>query len=228
MSRPNSDVDICNLSLDHLKQSPISSITTPVTNTEYIFKRWYDIERQSALRSHPWKFATLRVCLTPDLTLPPPFGYQYAYKLPNDFIRKVSIGDDYLKDMRMDHVIENGYILAPSGSSAAFPTVEGVDPADGTTLFLRYVYDCVTVAKMDPLFISFFALRLAIRLAPKFSISAAMGTELKNQYDEVNTEARSVNGQDAPIKRIQQSRTLTKRRGLPGGIFATKYTIFDS
>ena len=227
MARPNSDVDICNLSLDHLKQSPITSLLTPITNTEYILKRWYDIERTAALRCHPWKFATKRVLLTPDETLPPPFGYQYAYNLPSDYIGTVSIGDDYLKDLKSDFVIENGQILAPGGSSASFAVQEGADP-EGTTLFLRYIYDCVTVSKMDPLFISFFALRLAIRLAPKFSISAAMGTELKNQYDEVNTEARTANGQDAPVKRIQQSRILKKRRGLPGGVFASKYTVFDT
>jgi hypothetical protein len=221
MSKPTSDVDICNLALDHLKQSPVSSILTPVTSTEYVFKRWYDTVRMAALRAHPWKFATKRVLLTPTGT-PPPFGFAYAYDLPTDYIRKISIGNDYIGDLRLTHVIENGQILTPSGNNAQ------TDEADGTTLYLRYVYDCVDVNKFDQLFVAFFALRLAIKLAPKFSLSAAMGNELKAQLIDADCEAKTVNGQDAPIKRIQQSKILTKRRGLPGGIFATKYTIFDS
>jgi hypothetical protein len=221
MPRPNADVDICNLALDHLKQSPINSILTPVTNTEYIFKRWYDTVRMAALRAHPWKFATKRITLTPTGTTPP-FGFAYAYNLPSDYIRMISIGDDYLGDLRLTHVIENGQILTPSGSSAQ------TDTGDASTLYLRYVYDCVDVNKFDPLFIAFFALRLAVKLAPKFAISAALGRDLSAQLLEADSEAKAVNGQDAPIRRIQQSKILTKRRGLPGGIFATKYTIFDS
>ena len=67
-----------------------------------------------------------------------------------------------------------------------------------------------------------------MKLAPKFAISAALGRDLSAQLLEADSEAKAVNGQDAPIRRIQQSKILTKRRGLPGGIFATKYTIFDS
>lgn len=228
MSRPNSSVDICNLSLDHLKQTPINSITTPLTTAEYVMARWYDAERQSALRAHPWKFATKRVLLTPDPLTSPPFGFTYAYDLPVDYIRKVTIGDDYLGDLRGTHVIENGQILTPSGSSAAFPNLAGTDPADGTTLFLRYVCDCTNVNKMDSLFITYFSLRLALRVSTKFAISAALKKELKDDLKDADTEAKSVNGQDAPVRRIQQSKILTKRRGLPGGIFATKYTVFDS
>ena len=228
MARPNSPEDICNLSLDFLKQAPLASIQTPVTTTELIFSRWYDIERQSALRSHPWKFATKRTLLTPDPLTTPPFGYLYAYNLPNDFIRMISIGDDYLRDNRMDHVVENGQILAPSGSSGQFPNTQGQDPTDTQTLYLKYVYDIIAVSSFDSLFIKYLALQLAMSLSTKFAISAALGKNIESMFEDVQTKARSANGQDSPIQRIQQSRILTKRRGLPGGIFASKYTVFDT
>ena len=226
--RPSAVEDICNLSLDLLKQAPVNSLLSPVTNTELIMSRWYDIERMSALRAHPWKFATKRVTLTPNPATPPPFGYSFAYDLPNDYVRMVSIGDDYLGDLRLSHVIESGQILTPAGSSAAFPNIVNGDPEDTHTLFVRYIYDCTEVAKFDPLFVKFFALQMAVDLAPKFAISAALGKDLASMFLEVSTMAKAVNGQDAPIKRIQQSRLLSKRRGLPGGIYASKYTIFDS
>jgi len=222
--KPTAPEDICNLSLDLLKQSPINSISTPLTNSEYIMARWYDIERLASLRAHPWKFAIKRVLLTPNLTTVPLFGFANAYDLPTDYVRKVTIGNDYLGDLRMAHVIESGQILTPSGSTAMFPS----ESDDGTTLYLRYVYDCITVSQFDPLFIKYFALQMAVDLSPKYAVSVALGRDLKAQLQDANTEAKSVNGQDAPIRRIQQSKILTKRRGLPGGAFATKYTIFDS
>ena len=222
MPKPAGPEDICNLSLDLLKQSPITSITTPTVTSEFIMQRWYDVERMAALRAHPWKFASKRVLLFPNPATPPPFGYAYAYDLPADYIRKISIGDDHLGDLRMEHVIESGQILTPSGNSAQS------DSNNGTTLYLRYVYDCITVGQFDSLFIKYFALLMAVDLAPKFAISTALGKELKDQLALIDIEAKAVNGQDAPVKRIQQSKILTKRRGLPGGIFATKYTVFDS
>ena len=223
--KPSAPEDICNLTLDFLKQSPIASIESPVSNTEFIMARWYDIERLSALRSHPWKFASKRVLLSPNLNTPPPFGFSNAYDLPIDYVRMISIGDDHLRDMKMDHVIESGQLLTPSGSNAAFPNVS---PTDTSTIYLRYVYDCQTVSQFDPLFAKFFALGMALDLAPKFAISAGLGNALQVIFDKLNTEAKTVNGQDAPIQRIQQSRILTKRRGLPGGIYASRYTVFDS
>lgn len=207
--KPTSEEDICNLVLDLLKQSPIASIHTPVTSTEFIFARWYTTVRQAALRSHPWKFATKRSLLTPNLSTTPPFGYTYAYDIPSDFIRMITIGDDYLGDLKTERVLENGQILTPSGSNA------NMDPDNPTTLYLRYVYDCIEVGKFDALFVSYFTTRFALRLVSKFAISAALKKELQEDYLDISSEARAVNGQDAPIKRIQNSKLLTKRRGLP-------------
>ena len=219
--KPSSSVDTCNLTLDFLKQSPINSIDTPITTTEYIMARWYDMERMAALRAHPWKFATKRALLTPNLSTPPPFGFAYAYDLPNDYIRKLTLGDDYLGGLRLAHVIEDGQILAPSGNTGSAST-------DSTTLYFRYIYDCTDVNKFDSLFVKFFALQMAVDLSTKFAISASLMRNLGTMFEEVNTLARAVNGQDAPIKRVQYSKLLTKRRGLPGGIYASKYTIFDT
>ena len=221
MPKPSSAEDMCNLTLDFLKQSPVNSITTPITSTEYIMQRWYDMERMAALRAHPWKFATKRVLLTPNLSTPPPFGFAFAYDLPNDYIRKLTLGDDYLGGLRLAHVIENGQILAPSGNT-------GSASVDSTTLYLRYIYDCTEVGRFDSLFIKYFALLMAVDLSTKFAISASLMKNIGVMFEEVNTLARAVNGQDAPIKRVQYSKLLTKRRGLPGGIYASKYTIFET
>lgn len=218
MAAAASPVDICNLSLDDLKQRPIKNILTPVSDTEFICARNYDTVRREALFAHPWKFAIARVQLTPNLSTPPPFGYLYAYDLPTDYIRMISVGDDYIGDLRGEREVEGNQLLAVAGD---------VD-FDGTTKDVRYMKDITDVTKMSPGFITYFRLLLAIRMSNRFSTSSTIKKMLMEDFDEVQVAAKAVNGQENRIKRVQFSRTLTKRRGLPGGLYASKYTVFES
>jgi hypothetical protein len=218
MPAATSPVDICNLALDELKQAPIQSITTPKTDAEYICARNYDNVRREALMAHPFKFAIKRIQLSPNATKTPPFGYLYAYDLPVDYIRMVSVGDDYIGDLRGEREIEDNCLLAVSGDVIF----------DGSTKNVRYIYDVVDVTKFSPLFVTYLRLKLAVRMSNKFSVTQAIKKGLKEDFRDCETEARAVNGQENRIKRIQFSRTLTKRRGLPGGIYASKYTVFGS
>lgn len=219
-SRPTSPVDICNLALDELKQSPVNSIDTPQTATERICARRYDAVRQECLAASSWKFAIKRVKLSPNI-VPPAFGYTYAYDLPNDYIRRVTTGDDYLRDIDRDFQLENGQILLPTGT----PSGSDTDP---TTLYLRYIYDITDVSSFSPLFVAYFVLKLALRMSNKFAISTSLKAQIKDDFKDCELEAKSVNGQERVPIRIQKSRLLSKRRGMPGGIWASKYTIFDS
>lgn len=221
-SRPSTSVHICNLALDELKQSPIKSIDTPVSATEQICARRYDAVRQECLAAHPWKFAIKRATLTPNLSTTPPFGYLYAYDQPNDYIRLVTIGDDYLGDISRNFQVESGQLLLPTGTST------GVAGSSPLTLYLRYIFDLTDVTKMTPLFISYFILKLALRMSNKFAISNQLKAAIKDDFRDCETEAKAINGQERVPTRIQRSRLLTKRRGLPGGIYASKYTEFDN
>lgn len=216
MAAPTAAVDVCNLSLDQLKQTSISSIDTPRTATELTCARWYDFTRRECLRQHPWKFAAKRRVLTPSNDVVP-FGYTYAYNLPTDYIRLISLGDDYLNDLRREFEIENGQLLLQTG-----------EPVDSTSLYVRYVYDVTSVTKFDALFLKYLVLQLSLNMSTKFSISSTIKKDIRDEFKDIEMQAKSVNGQERRPKRVQFSRTLTKRRGLPGGIYASKYTIFDS
>lgn len=218
MARPTSPVDVCNLALDELKQAPVNSITTPLTVAEFVCSRWYDQSRQESLFAHPWKFGIKRIQLTPNPTTTPLFGYAYAYDLPTDYIRLVTVGDDYIGDLKSEFEIESNQLLAVSGDVTF----------DGTTKDVRYIFDAVDVTKFSPGFIKYLALRMALNMCNKFSISSQLKKDLKEDFAQIEIEAKAVNGQERRPKRIQYSKILTKRRGLPGGIFASKYTIFDS
>ncbi len=63
MAAPTVDIDICNLSLDLLKQNKtvVEDITTtPTTEEEITCARWYHTTREALLRSHYWVFARKR------------------------------------------------------------------------------------------------------------------------------------------------------------------------
>lgn len=218
MAAPSAPEHICNLALDDLKQASINSITTPVSTLEYLCQRNYDQVRRECLFAHPWKFAIKRIQLTPNPSTTPLFAYAYAYDLPNDYIRMITVGDDYIGDLKSAFEIENNQLLAGAGDTTF----------DGTTKDVRYLQDVTDVTKFSPGFIAYFRLKLAIRMSNKVNISSQIKQMLKDDFKEVEVEARAVNGQESRIKRIQYSRVLTKRRGLPGGIFASKYTIFNS
>ena len=198
MSAPTAPVEVCNLTLDLLKQAPISSIDSPEDPAEVIMARWYDVCRRALLRAHTWNFALKRRVLTPTGTAPA-FGYSDAYNLPNDFLRLGSIGDDSLGDFRRDYEIENGQLLMTN---------------DAGDLNLRYVYDLTTVTQFDPLFVDILALYMAVRLSNKFNIASSLKTELKDDFKLAWANAMTIDGQERPPVRIQTSKILARRQGL--------------
>lgn len=216
--QPIASYEICNLALDLLKQPPITAalLTTPTTQIAQICQRWYGPTRRELLRNHPWKFATKRAVWFPS-TNTPAFGYSNSYDLPRDYHRLVSIGDDSVDDIRRRFEVENNQLLLNPSS-----------PSDNSgAINVRYVYDIEDVSKFDSLFVQYFAVQMAIHMSVKFSIGNAQKQELRDEQRDLKMEAKAVNGQDKGPKRVQYSKILTKRRGLPGGVFASPYTTFE-
>ena len=214
MSYPTSPVDICNLALDHLKEGNITSIETPNTKVEVICSNWYDQTRRSLLRRHTWNFATKRISLA-RLTTTPAFGWNYEYQLPNDFIRFVSIGENY--PMRSEsYQIEDSKILIDDSLNTS-----GTD----TSLKLRYIYDFTNVSAMDPLFIEIFAIELAINISYRITGSNTTKNELGAMLRELNKQAYAIDGQERPPTRVERSRVLRKRRAI--GTDTASHYIYD-
>lgn len=213
---PNDDVDICNLSLDLLKQRPIVSIDPPDSITEALCARWYPQKRRATLRSHPWNFAIKRIQLTPSSTETPDFGYTHAYILPSDWIRYMGRYEDtgnLSPADSNDYEIENGQYL--------------FDGADATSINLRYIFDKETVADFDALFVDLLVVELAIAMAPKFSGTENRLKVLAEMRIEIQGEARAIDGQERPPRRKQRSKWIQKRRGGFSSNAADKFTRFS-
>jgi len=213
---PNSEVDICNLALDLLKQKPIVELDPPSNQVEELCARWYQQKRRAVLRSHVWNFAMKRLALLPDSSATPLFGFTHAYNLPSDFIRYAGRFDDVGKLANPDgdeYDIENGQILFDGG--------------DNTAINIRYVFDQGIIVKFDPLFIEAFALELAITMAPKFSGTEARIKTLIGVRGDVIGEARAIDGQERPPRRRQRSEWIRRRRAGFSTNVADKFTRFS-
>ncbi len=85
-----SDIGLCAHALVRLGAAPITSFADGTAESE-IAAILYPSVRDALLAAYPWSFATGQMALTP-LAGKPAADYQYAYALPNDFLRAVSLG----------------------------------------------------------------------------------------------------------------------------------------
>lgn len=200
--------DICNLALSYIKTDydAVLSIDTPKSVEEFACARWYDDVRESTLSLTKWLFSTKRVLL-PELSESPVFGGGTAYELPNDFIRLSTIGDvnssnfEYVRGR--DYRIEGKQLIL---SQFAFPRIEGALP-------LRYIYNNEDVTTFSPLFIQLFAVSLALKLCYQFTGDNTSRQWLKEEYEDLERKAKSINAQDnVPISYLNSPMVTIRRR----------------
>lgn len=187
-----SDVQICNLALDLLKEDRITSIETPITGIEILCARWYPTSRRAILRKHAWNFANKRAVLAAS-SITPLFGYSDAYPLPSDFLRLLGVGT--YQDLK-DYALEDDNILINNSA---------------TSLPIRYVADVTDVAKFDSLFIEMLAMEMAIKMAYAVQKSMTSVQDLREDYKELCRRAKAIDGQERPPKVINKSNYLDAR-----------------
>lgn len=200
MSYPISDVAVCNLALDHLKQEAIVNIEDPTTEVEALMARQYPQARRAVLRMHPWNFANHRVGITPSPDAVPEVGYTRAFKKPLDFVRLLSRMDSTGLPVTTEYDLEGDYILMDAGATE--------------TIYIRYTRDVTDVGKFDPLFIDLLAVNLALRVASKFTGTAARVKALMDMVPEIKGDARAIDGQERPPRKRERSAFLSARRGI--------------
>jgi hypothetical protein len=85
-----SDIALCSRALIRLGAAPISSFNDGTAESE-IAGALYAPVRDALLSAYGWSFASGQMALT-RLSDPPAADYQYAYALPDDFLRALSAG----------------------------------------------------------------------------------------------------------------------------------------
>ena len=200
MTQITSAVDLCNLSLGHLKIAPITSLSGSSTE-EKICNLYYDITRQAVLESNNWAFAMKRVALAEDSGTPA-FGWEYqSDTMPADFLKLVGLYDEcgeiYINTNNQYYGFENGRIL--TDISAPY--------------YVKYIADITDVAKFDRLFTMNFSFALATTMSEALKVSSTLLQVITDKWQSLwKVDALAVNGQQVGIIRVKQSNFLNSRR----------------
>lgn len=160
-------------------------------------------ERDDLLRSGVWNFAITRAKLGQLSTLPV-FGWSFAYALPSDCERVVSVHDNVDGDGAVPYKVES--IQQPDGSYI------NVIATDANTVYLRY---CRQIT--DPsLMTASFRQVLILRMAKIFAISIAKSNPLFQALDaeeqKAYRQARSIDGIEDYPEKLPEGSWATSRR----------------
>lgn len=85
------DIGLCSRALVKIGAKPITSFMDGSAESE-IAGLLYEPARDAVLSNYAWSFATKQIALT-RLEGTPVADFQYAYQLPNDFLRALSAGN---------------------------------------------------------------------------------------------------------------------------------------
>jgi len=213
---PTTAVEICNLALARLGQTiQVTDIVTPVGKPAILCSQFYPVVRRKLLRGpRVFNFAKERAQITVDATVTPAFGFASAFRLPNDHLRFLTLGDIDEKDPRLTglYQIRGRHIFT-----------DETDADD--TLNLSYIKDVTTVGLWDALFVDLCYLELAKALAGPLTLKSSLVKDLDAELRDIRLEAGAVSGQENPPIRITRSSWIASRR--MGGNFRdpTKHSI---
>jgi len=106
----------------------------------------------------------------------------------------------------------SGYTAYASGG-----TVTKVD-----TLAIGYIKDITDVSDFDPLFVTYLALVFAKNICYGVTGKTTLRRDIREMLVETSNQARAINGQDKPPKRITRSRVIGARRQYSSGFGYTQ------
>jgi len=183
------DTEIVNVALRRIGAARISSLDNDSAKEAVAARDLYHEARRDLLSLHTWNFAIKRRSISASATSPT-FGWTYAYEIPEDFIRLISVhptNDDRTK-------IE--YRLEFQSSLDRIILCDAESP-----IYIRYIWDLQDPNLMTPTFRDALSLRLARDLAMALSKSAAAADLASRELARVLSRAKSIDGiEDWPEK----------------------------
>ena len=138
-------LEVMNRVLIKLGQRPLSSLSDSRPEQRAI-DRVYDSAVQKLIEGAFWKFASKSSELQQSDTAATQFGYQFAYELPEDYVRIIRICDnERFRPTLIDFLIENGYIFCDCSplylQYVSNDETHGYDPGNWPASFADAVVD---------------------------------------------------------------------------------------
>lgn len=183
-----SDIDVINSALSKLGEQPILAVTDPSPPGRLANRTYNDI-RDALLREYVWNFATKRASLAAD-AVAPEWGYARAFSFPSDFLRLISINNDFDQDWRS----EGGRIVTDMTAP----------------LQIKYVA-LVSVDSMDSTFREALAARLAMDWAESLTQTSTVVASMSAMYKNKLQVARVSDGQEDRLKIIDANELIEAR-----------------
>jgi len=199
MARPASDIAVCNLALDQIKEKVITTLTgDDRTKTEELCSRWYDTIRQATLQAYNWNFALFSKNI-PRGGTPSVSDYTDYYVFPNDFLKLRAIIDPAIPLSKRTYEIQGRNLLYNYSSDED-------DLED--TIPIWFTVDETDISIWPALFIRLMSEELAIVLGKKLTARPSIMKDIRTDLVETRRLARSMDGQSRPPKRYSSSRIV--------------------
>ncbi len=195
-----SNTDLANRALRLLKGGRITSLTEGSNNANTV-QDVYDSELETLLRGHTWNFAKKFVTLA-RLSTAPAFKYDFAYALPDDWLRTIAVHDN---DAGTGNVNFEEAEIEDVG--ALFCSIE--------TVFLSYVYRVTDPNRMPPDAQTAFVYALAVAMPGISNISAVAWEALEIRAVRRLIRAKSADALGQPPGKRPAGSWATSRQSWP-------------
>ena len=194
----STSTDLVNIALRRIGGARISKLESDTTKDAVVARDIYDEARKDCLNLHTWNFAIKRVLLTVSATAPV-FGWDYAYPLPDDFIRMVSVhpfnDDDATTPYRLEFQSSDDRVLL----------------TDTNTPYIRYVFDLQDVNVMSAAFRDVLAFRLSREFAAALGKTAALAELSDRNYRRKISQAKAIDGVEDWQEKMSDGSWITER-----------------
>lgn len=197
--------DIVNIALRRIGGERISSLQQDTSIEAVVARDIYDEARRDLLNSHNWNFAIKRTQFqeadSEDTTTAPNFGWDYAYRLPDDLIRLISVhpidNDNASVEYRLEFMSTDDRVLLTNSNQ----------------IFIRYVWDMEDPNVMSASFRD----ALAWRLARDFALAIYKNTGSAEMADQMErrtlARAKAIDGIEDWPERMAEGTWITDRFG---------------
>ena len=183
-----------------LKAGRITSRTDGSKNAN-VANDIFEEVRDELMRSSNWKFARKLAILARSATAPA-YQYDYAYPLPNDWIRTVEVHDNDAGTGNVDFVEAE-----VAGVGSILTSVENV--------YIEYIYKVTDTNRMDPLFRTALSYALASNMPGISNISANAWDALENKATRRLNKAKSTDALGSPPPLRPTGSWATARQSWP-------------
>ena len=185
---PISETEICNQAIMKVGAKPLIALRTEDSENARVCNTFFDSVRDAVLRSHPWNCAIHRKTITA-LSATPDSDWDHQYQLPTNpwCLRILQVGT--IEDQPTRWNVEGRRLLTNENSPS-----------------IVYVKRITDTNEFDALLIDAFVLKLALKIAMPLTSNQKIVDGLIDEIEQVSLpEARSIDGQEQSVQRIQST-----------------------